>query len=52
MLAPGVVDHHCGRSMYSRIALESATIGGNSPVDEMHMNLDGTRVGPDTWNPV
>ena len=52
MLASGVVDHHKGSIMYSRIALESATVGGNSPVDEMHKNRDGTRVGPDTWNPV
>ena len=38
--------------MYSRIDLESSTVGGNSPVGEMHTNLDVSRVGPDTWNPV
>ena len=38
--------------MYSRMTLERSDEEGESPVGEMHNMPDGTRVGPDTCNPV
>jgi hypothetical protein len=38
--------------VHSRRSLERQTAGGKSPVGEMNKMQSGSRVGPDTCNPV
>ena len=40
------------RNIDSRTVLERTKIQGNIPVGEIEKMQSGSRVGPDTWNPV
>ena len=52
MLAPGGCGPPQGISDHSRRVLERPDAEGEIPVDEIGSELGGTRVVPDTCNPV